>query len=141
MDKRGRGQTQEMRVGGVEVGRGRPWQDRKPVRVGARVPDLRRKLPRTKRRGRTNKLTNEESVENQPSTSQGSVWGGGALNISDNKHRSTTPEKQEKTGAYLSSTSCLSLKHDQKHTHLIISVKYSFNKVCVVKNHVILSPS
>lgn len=66
-------------------------------------------------------------------------WGG--TQISDNKHGSTTPEKQEKTGAYLSSTSCLSLKHDQKHTHLIISVKYSFNKVCVVKNHVILSPS
>lgn len=35
---------------------------------------------------------------------------------------------------FIMSNSCLSLKHDQKctHTHLIISVKYSFHKVCVV---------
>lgn len=46
-------------------------------------------------------------------------------------------EKKKTGGLFTVSTSCLSLKHDQKHTHthahLVISVKYSFNKVCVVK--------
>lgn len=88
---------------------------------------VRRKFPGTKRRGRLN----------QPSVQMG----GRANNRGNGRYRHATQHntwkrRKKKTGGLFTvSTSCLSLKYDQKHphAHLIISVKYSFNKVCVVK--------
>lgn len=103
MDERGRGQAQETRTGGVEVGSGSLWQDRKPVRVKTRVPDL-------------------WGGSSQEQRGQGDEGGARAFSP-----RLSVDE--------LTNVSCLILKCDQKHTHtrLIISVKYSFNNVRVVK--------